>query len=273
MPGDSNPGLPPVLPSPAPPPVVVFAASDPTGGAGLQADVLTVAARGGLPLSVLTGITVQDTSGVAELRALEPDLVERQARTLLADIRPAAFKLGVLASAANARVVARVLKDYPEAAIVVDPVLASGRGDPLADPALVTALKEIFPFTTVLTPNSVEARRLAGRDDLASSAAALLGMGCRYVLVTGTHEIGAEVVNTLYDARGAVRADRWPRLPGDYHGSGCALASALAAALARGMDVADAVHDAQGYTWKALEQAFRAGAGQLLPNRMWSRQA
>lgn len=256
------------MPTTAPPCVLTFAAADPTGGAGVQADVLTIAARGCHALSVVTGLTVQDTRGVVALRAADPDLVEQQARALLADIRVAAFKLGVLASAANAAMIAGVLAEHPDVPVVVDPVLASGRGDPLADDALIAVLREkVLPRTLVLTPNSVEARRLTGSSDLRRCADELIGLGCKYVLVTGTHEEAPEVVNTLYGKNGVVRADRWPRLPGTYHGSGCTLASALAAALARGMDVESAAQDAQAYAWKALSLGFRPGAGQLVPDR------
>jgi hydroxymethylpyrimidine/phosphomethylpyrimidine kinase len=253
----------------APPPLVLtFAASDPTGGAGMQADLLTIAARGCHPLSVVTGLTVQDTGGVIRLQAVDARLVEEQARALLDEMRVDAIKLGVLASPANVAAVARVLAEHPGVPLVVDPVLTSGRGDALADDNLIAALRaDIIPRATVLTPNSVEARRLAGRSALAECAPALLDMGCRHVLVTGTHEETSEVVNTLHSRDGATHAEQWPRLPGSYHGSGCTLASALAAALARGMDVAAAAHDAQAYTWSALKAGFKPGRGQFLPWR------
>ena len=144
-----------------PPIVLTFAASDPTGGAGLQADLLTLAALGCHPLSVLTGLTVQDTSGVEHLEAIAADLVVRQARALLAETRVAAFKAGVLASADNVRAVAAIAEAHAEVPLVVDPVLASGRGDLLASDAVRAALLEaLVPRTTVLTPNSVEAATL-----------------------------------------------------------------------------------------------------------------
>jgi hydroxymethylpyrimidine/phosphomethylpyrimidine kinase len=263
-----------------PPIVLSFAASDPTGGAGLQADLLTLASMGCHPLSVVTALTVQDTRGVEALLAIDPDWVSAQARALLEDMPVAAFKLGVLGSAENAIAIADVLEDYPDVPVVVDPVIASGRGDPLADDALIDALRnQIVPQSTIVTPNSLEARRLAEDDvedeglDLDRCAARLLAMGCDYVLVTGPHELGAEVVNTLYGDSGIVRADRWPRLAGSYHGSGCTLASAIAAALANGLGVAEAVRDAQEYTWQALASGFRPGMGQLLPDRFfWARE-
>lgn len=247
---------------PLPPPLVLsFAATDPTGGAGLQADVLTLAALGCHPLSVATAITVQDTHGVARVQALDAQLVAEQAVRLLAELPVAAFKIGVVASAANAQAIGAVLAAHPRVPVVLDPVLASGRGDALADRAVLEALRvHLLPRTSVLTPNTLEVRALGG-------VAACLARGCRYVLVTGTHADTPEVVNTLYGAAGVVREDRWPRLPASYHGSGCTLASAIAARLAHGDAVPEAARAAQDYTWHALERGFRPASGQHLPRR------
>lgn len=246
----------------APPNVLAFAASDPTGGAGLQADTLTLASLGCHALTVLTGYTVQDTHGVAALHALDAAHIAAQARCVLADAPVRAVKIGVVASAAGARAIAEVLGERPRVPMVLDPVLASARGDALGDAA---ALREwLMPLATVATPNSIEARALGGPQ-------ALIGLGCAYVLVTGTHEAGDEVVNTLYGAQGVLREDRWPRLPASYHGSGCTLASAIAARLAHGDDVLDAVRRAQDYTWCALEAGYAPGAGQPVPDRLHAR--
>jgi len=248
-----------------PPIVLTFAASDPTGGAGLQADLLTLAALGCHPLSVVTGLTVQDTRGVESLEAVASALVMRQANVLLAESKVAAFKAGVLASPDNVRAVAAILDQHKNVPLVLDPVLASGRGDALASDAVRAALVEaLIPLTTVLTPNTLEAEQLGG-------AQRLLDAGARYVLVTGTHDDTSEVINRLYDRRGLVREDRWKRLPGSYHGSGCTLASAVAALLARGRAVPDAVREAQAYTWNALAAGFKSGAGQMLPDRFFGR--
>jgi hydroxymethylpyrimidine/phosphomethylpyrimidine kinase len=250
----------------SPPPIVLaFAASDPTGGAGLQADLLTLAALGCHPLSVLTALTVQDTSGVEHLETIGADLVTRQARRVLAETEVAAFKVGVLGSAENVRAVAAIAAEHAQVPLVLDPVLASGRGDALASDAVLAALLEsLVPSATVVTPNTLEAKRLGGIERL-------LELGCRYVLVTGTHEASAEVINQLFDSRGLVREDRWQRLPQSYHGSGCTLASAIAAALAKGRDAPEAVREAQEFTWRALATAFPTGAGQWLPNRFFNR--
>jgi len=259
----------------APPPIVLtFAGSDPTGGAGLQADVLTLASMGCHPLSVVTALTVQDTHGVSSVEAVDAARVRMQAERVLADMRVAAIKLGLLGSPANVQAVAAILAEHAEIPVVLDPVLASGRGDVLATDETIAALRElIVPQSTVATPNSIEARRLGNAPSLAQSAQRLVERGAEYVLVTGTHEPGNEVVNTLYDRGGMVREDRWPRLAGSYHGSGCTLASAIAAALANGLGVPEAVRDAQEFTWQTLSSAFRAGTGQLIPDRFfWARE-
>lgn len=252
------------------PSVLTFAASDPTGGAGVQADILTLAALGCHPLSVITALTVQDTRGVERVLPIGAEWVRDQALRVLADVRAAAFKAGVLGSAESVRAVGDVVSAHARVPLVVDPVLASARGDTLADERAVTALLEsILPRTTILTPNSVEARRLSGETELARCARRLVDAGSKYVLITGTHEDTSDVVNTLYDRSGVVREDRWKRLPGSYHGSGCTLASAIAARLALGSSPSEAVREAQDFTWHALAAGFKPGGGQHLPQRFF----
>jgi hydroxymethylpyrimidine/phosphomethylpyrimidine kinase len=260
-----------------PPIVLAFAGSDPTGGAGLQADLLTLAALGCHPLSVLTAITAQDTTGVEGIQPVAADWVARQARVVLGDMRVGAIKIGMVATPENAAAIAAVLDAHPTVPVVLDPVLASGRGDPLGTEATAAALLELLvPRAAVVTPNSPEVRRLAaapGEDaqglPLDRCAERLSARGAKFVLVTGAHEPTREVVNTLYDARGRVRSDRWERLPGEHHGSGCTLAAAIAAGLAHGLPVPDAVQAAQGFTWQALADGFRPGAGQSIPDRLY----
>jgi hydroxymethylpyrimidine/phosphomethylpyrimidine kinase len=268
------------VPNAFPPAVLVFAATDPTSGAGLQADILTLASMGCHPLSVVTAITVQDSAGVEGFLAMDPDWVADQARCILEDIPVVAFKVGVLASADIVTVVAEIVSDYPDIPLVLDPVFASGRGDEFGGEELVAAMRELLlPQSTVVTPNIPELRRLAEVDDdedpdHGECARRLLDLGCEYVLVTGTHDATASVVNTLHHRDGIVRSDTWERLPGSYHGSGCTLASAIAANLARGLEMADAVHEAQDYTWQALAHAFRPGMGQYIPDRLfWARES
>ncbi|HYC47069.1 MAG TPA: bifunctional hydroxymethylpyrimidine kinase/phosphomethylpyrimidine kinase [Burkholderiales bacterium] len=264
-----------------PPIVLVFAASDPSGGAGLQADIMTLSSMGCHPLSVVTAVTIQDTTGVDDVSAIDAEWVADQARCVLEDMPVSAFKIGVLGSVETIAAIAEVVSDYPEIPLVLDPVLASGRGDELASEEMVVALRELLvPQTTIITPNSLEARRLAIDEnndeddpDLAECARRLIASGCEYVLVTGTHENTPQVVNTLYGQEGVVRSDSWQRLPGSYHGSGCTLASAIAATIANGLPIGDAVKDAQEYTWQTLKAAFRPGMGQHIPDRLfWARE-
>ena len=268
------------MPTSLPPIVLSFAATDPTGGAGIQADLLTLSSMGCHALTVVTAITVQDTAGVEDVLPIEADWVSDQARVLLEDMPVAAFKIGLVGSVENCAAIAEVVSDYPDVPLILDPVLASGRGDELATEELIEAMLEmLIPQTTIITPNSLEARRLAddGGDEertLEDCAKRILEMGCEYVLITGTHENTPKVVNTLYGQQGVIRSDSWQRLPGSYHGSGCTLAAAIAATLANGLDIPEAVREAQEYTWQTLNAGFRPGMGQHIPDRFfWAREA
>ncbi len=139
----------------------------------------------------------------------------------------------------------------------------------------------LIPQTTLITPNSFEVRRLSRDEDaneeddpdLGECARRILGLGCEYVLITGTHENTPQVVNTLYEQEGLVRTDSWQRLAGTYHSSVCTLASAIAATVANGLAIPEAVRDAQEYTWQTLKHAYRTGMGQLVPDRLfWARE-
>jgi hydroxymethylpyrimidine/phosphomethylpyrimidine kinase len=266
---------------PAPPIVLVFSATDPSSGAGLQADILTLASMGCHPLSAVTAITIQDTVGVEDIYPIDAEWVADQARAVLEDMPVAAFKLGLLGSTEAIAAIAEVVADYPDIPLVFDPVIASGRGDELSNEDMISAMREmIIPQATLITPNIMEARRLAldesddnDNPDMAECARRLISSGCEYVLITGTHDNTPKVINTLYDVNGVVRTDEWPRLPGSFHGSGCTLASACAATIAQGLDIPEAVKEAQEFTWQSLKYGFRAGMGQSIPDRMfWARE-
>jgi hydroxymethylpyrimidine/phosphomethylpyrimidine kinase len=271
MPPDNEPAFPPI--------VLAFGASDPSGGTGAQSDILTLASTGCHPLSVITAITVQDTLGIEAVLTIDAEWVADQARCLLEDMPVDAFKIGALGSVENVAAIAEIVSDYPDVPLVLDPVLVAGRGDDLAADEMAHALRELLlPQTTIVIPGALEVRRLAQADDeddepdLATCAARLIDTGCEYVLITGTHEATAEVINTLYAKSGVVRTDTWPRLPGRFHGAGGTLAAAIAAMLANGIDIAEAVREAQDYTWQTLKKAYRPGMGQLLPDRLfWAR--
>lgn len=268
-----------------PPCVMTFAGADPSSGAGLQADLLTLASIGCHPLSVVTAITVQDTVGVESVQVMDADLVESQARTILEDMQVSAFKLGMLGSVENIAVIAEIMADYPDIPLIIDPILSSGRGDAFTNDDMQAAMIDLlFPQATIITPNSIEARRYAFFDDenaekstLDESAKRLLEMGSEFVLITGTHERTAQVTNSLYGELnkhyGKIKDYHWERLPGSYHGSGCTLASAIAACIAHGLTIEEAIVEAQEFTWAALKNGFRPGMGQYIPDRLfWARE-
>lgn len=253
------------------PVVLVFAGNDPTGGAGIQADIETLASMGCHAAPVITAITIQDTQDVKGYFPLDMPTVIEQARAVLEDMPIAAIKIGMLGSVDAIEAVATILKDYPDVPVIFDPVLASGGGAELADSEMIEAISRLLlPKTTVLVPNSLEARSLAREADVLDACAQeLLDMGCEYVLITGSHEQTEKVINTFYGNNRVLDTFAWERLEGSYHGSGCTLASAIAGLIAQQLDPLSAVHEAQEYTWKSLQSGYRVGMGQLLPDRFF----
>lgn len=253
------------------PTVMVFAGTDPSGGAGMQADIETLVSMGCHATPVITAITVQDTVDVYRYHALDPSLVIEQARAVLEDIPVAAVKIGMLGSVEVVEVIHTLLVDYPNLPVVLDPVLASGGGGQLSDDDVQDAMVNLlFPLATFVTPNSHEARAFAPEaDSLEACAQEILEHGCEYVLITGTHENTPTVINSLYSERRLIESYQWERLPSSYHGSGCTLAVAIAGLLSQGLDPMSAVREAQEYTWEALKHGYRIGMGQHIPNRLF----
>lgn len=250
--------------APTLPTVLVFAGVDPSGGAGIAADIVAIAAQGAHALPVITALTVQDNDRVFGVQAVAPELLRRQALALIDKMAIHAVKIGIPGSAANAAVIAQLIAQMrlaaPSLPVVLDPVLASGHGDVLSRDDAVLALAPLLPLTTVIVPNGPEALALGGE-------AALRAQGCGHVLVTGGHGEGETVINRWFDAGGGQREWRWPRLPGEFHGSGCTLASAIAARLAQGVPMQEALDGAQSYCHAALAGAYAIAPGQLMPQR------
>lgn len=251
--------------------VLAIGGHDPCGGAGLQADIEAIAANGCRAVTVVTALTTQNTCGVQSIHPQSAHQVLEQCRLLLEESNIGVIKIGLLGNAMVGEVVAELLEENPNIAAVLDPVLASGTSDQLADDALQRSILErLCPNSTLITPNSLEARTLTGRHELEDCASSLVDRGCAAVLITGTHENETQVSNRLYGLAGLLQAREWPRLPGSYHGSGCTLAAAVAAGLAQGLRLGDAVDQAQKYTWSALSHAFRTGRCQYTPNRFFA---
>lgn len=249
----------------ATPRVLCVSGLDPSGGAGIAADIAACQALGAHALPVITALTAQDTRDVRFVDAVAPETLERQLDVLLADCQPDAVKLGLLGSAEQVAVIVRAIEAL-RVPVVVDPVLRAGGGFDLADAALLAALDALLPRIALLTPNAAEARRLAPAATLAESARMLLYKGCANVLVTGGDENDDDVVNRWY-APAAAREYRWPRHPEVFHGAGCTLAAGCAALLARGMTMADAIQSAQAYVAETLARALRVGGGRRIPGR------
>jgi hydroxymethylpyrimidine/phosphomethylpyrimidine kinase len=252
-----------------PPVVMVIAGNDPSGGAGITADLQTITALGCHPAPVISALTVQDTTDAYRVVEIDAELVVEQAAAVLADMTVSAVKIGLLPTAKIARAIAGLLDKEGPVPVVLDPVLIASGGAALAEDSIAAALLEkLVPIATIVTPNAHEIRRLAGDSgDRDQRAQRLLDLGCRYVLAKGADEDTPGVENALYGSNGFTETYRWRRLGNRYHGSGCTLASAVAALLARGKPMPAAVAEAQRYTWNCLNDGFQPGHGQWIPKR------
>jgi hydroxymethylpyrimidine/phosphomethylpyrimidine kinase len=239
----------------------------------VHADIEAIAAGGCHASSAITCLTVQDTHDVKQLVPTDPILFRQQASAVLNDLPVAAIKIGLIGSVSICREIVKLLGEHPHIPGVLDPVLAAGGGSALAGDELLQSIRtELLPLIELATPNSEEARRISGKEDLAEAAAELLSMGCNNILITGTHENSEKVINTLYqESVDNTHSLEWSRLPHSYHGSGCTLASAIAARIALGQPLKQAASEAQEYTWHSLERANRFGSGQALPSRLTSK--
>lgn len=252
------------------PSVLVFAGSDPSGGAGIQADVQAIAALGAHPLSSITALTVQDNDRVYKVHAAPSELVLQQARALIDKMDIAAVKVGIAGSRANAQAIAEAIgllkQRRPNLHVVLDPVLASGHGDTLSADDPRESVRLLLPLATLVTPNLPEAAALCQGERRLDAQAEQLLKHCPNVLIKGGHGDGPDVVNRWF-SRGGQRNWSWSRLEGGFHGSGCTLASAIAALLARGMPMDDALDQGQSYCQQALTAAYAIADGQRMPDR------
>ncbi|MBI4695112.1 MAG: hydroxymethylpyrimidine/phosphomethylpyrimidine kinase [Gammaproteobacteria bacterium] len=249
--------------------VLVIGGHDPSG-AGIQADIEACLALGCHAASVVTTLTAQNTRGVRSLAPVDPAFIAAQANAVIDDFRRFdACKIGLLGAASAVEPLLRVLERLPpDVPVIVDPVLAAGAGGELAAADVAAAILErLAPRATLLTPNLNEGRRLTGEQERDDVARRLCSAGARHVLLTGADEPTRIVHNYLYRDGELVNAYEWPRLPGHYHGSGCTLASSIAAYCAKGHTLDEAVSAAQSYTWRTLACAIDVGGAQRIPGR------
>ncbi len=248
--------------------VLIAAGSDSGGGAGIQADIKAVTALGGYAATAITALTAQNTRGVFGIHGVPPDFIRQQMRLVLEDIGADAIKTGMLGDVATIEAVAEVLEEQAGAVpIVVDPVMVAQSGDPLLDPGAEDALlARMLPLAGLLTPNVPEAERLsgltiAGPADMPAAAEALRARGAAAVLLKGGHLEGETLVDLLLHEGGLERYES-PRIASDQtHGTGCTLASAIAAGLAQGLGLEPAVRRARLYLQEAIRRAPGLGQG------------
>lgn len=251
------------------PNVLALAGHDPTGGAGIQADIESIAANGGHALGLITALTVQDTHNVTRVQTVAPALLAEQAEALLGDCLVSAVKIGLLSDVAQLPLIAGLIRRL-QVPVVLDPILRAGGGAELQGRALTAAVREtLFPLTTILVPNAAEARRLTGSELLEQAGRILLEQGAAQVLITGGDEPGADATENLWFVPGQKTVCfRWTRLPWRFHGAGCTLASALATQLAHGLAPGEALQAAQAYTHEALRNSRSVGQGRRVPGRV-----
>ena len=261
--------------------VLVFAGLDPSGGAGIQADSQAIAAMGAHALPIVTTLTVQDNDRVYGITPVDPHIVQQQIETLINKIDIAAIKIGIVGSAAIAELIASCIKtlrqNNPQLPVVLDPVLASGHGDDLTREDAIQIIAPLRKLATLITPNTLEAYKLTHKlteqhtSEIQSieQQADLLMQDSPHVLIKGGHAQDENVINRWFSQE-QQRSWSWPRLQGEFHGSGCTLASAIAAGLAQGWSMEMSLDKAQLYTQQALESAFAIAAGQLIPQRTHS---
>lgn len=256
-----------------PPVALSIAGSDPSGGAGIQADLRVFAAFGVFGAAAITSITVQDTVGVRRVESLDPPLIREQIEVVIEDLAPRAIKIGLLPDPAVVQVVAAALPRSRESSVVLDPVLVATSGDALASAEVCDALvRAVLPRAVIVTPNLAEAARLAGwpvvgAESLVDCARAIQARGASAVLIKGGHLEG-DALDVLLMPTGEVFELRAKRIPGPpVHGTGCALSSAIAARLACGDDLVQAVRTAKQWLHERIANAARLGRGSavLLP--------
>ena len=251
--------------------VLIIAGSDPSGGAGIQADIKTVTALGGYAATAITALTVQNTHGVTAVHPTPPEVTAAQIEAVMSDIGADAIKIGMIGDVATAEVIEAALKKYAGVPVVLDPVLIATSGHALASDGVASFIRDrLAPLATIITPNTDEASALTGlpivsRDDMIAVGAMLVKAGAGAALIKGGHMAGETVEDALVTAEGE-RIYSNPRIETtSTHGTGCTLASAVAAGLAQEMALPAAVKRAIDYVHQAIATApaYGAGAGPL----------
>jgi hydroxymethylpyrimidine/phosphomethylpyrimidine kinase len=247
---------------------VTIAGSDSGGGAGIQADLKTFSALGVYGASVVTALTAQNTQGVSAIHDVPPEFIAAQMDAVFSDLNVRAVKIGMLSQAAVIETVAQRLAHWKAPNIVLDPVMVATSGDRLLNQDAIDVLKRVLiPRALVITPNLPEAAALLGEamarneDEMREQGGRLLALGARAVLIKGGHDEGAESVDLLIEAKSVTRLVAGRVATRKTHGTGCTLSSAVAAGLAKGLDLATAVREAKAFVSAAILASQRLSVG------------
>lgn len=246
--------------------LLTIAGSDCSGGAGIQADLKTFAAHGTFGMSVIVSVVAENTARVIDIQDVTPDMIKKQMDAVFEDIFPDAVKIGMLSTPECMQTVAEKLTEYKPKNVVIDPVMYAKNGCALMQPyAIDTLIKTIIPMADVLTPNIPEAEKIAGMEiktvaDMEAAAKKICAMGCKGIVVKGGHHIG-NAVDVLFDGKEFYHFETERINTKNTHGTGCTFSSAIAANLANGLSVAEAVKNAKSYVTEAIEHSLAIGKG------------
>ena len=253
------------------PVVMSLSNHDPSGSAGIQADIETTASLGCHCTPVITSLCAKDTQELKDVIPVEAPILIEQTRAILEDMPVKAIKLGFLGSIANVEAIHTILQDYPHLPVILDPVTSVCNSELLDAPAIIRAIETLLlPLATIATPDLVEAHEFGQQaDTLDACAAEMLETGCEHVLITGSKRTQSSYENSLYSKHGKIKHYRWERLQLFSHGCGATLAAAISCYIAHGLRLEDAVEQGQNFTWQALAASRQLGMGQRIPNRFF----
>ncbi len=252
------------------PVVLVLAGHDPSGGAGIQADIETLAAHGCIATSVITSLTAQNTQSFTYHLPQAAEDFLTQGKLVVEDIKIDACKIGAIGSQELIRAIHELITNetFP---VILDPVLQSTTGHDFSNEEMCSLISRLLlPLTTVITPKRAEALQLTGTLTPQAAAEKILGLGCKNILITDAEASETKIINHLYQEDGQTKIFKYDRLPGNFHGSGCTLASAISANLAKNIELTTAVEKAQEFTWNCLKHGLKLGKGQIHPNRFFN---
>lgn len=255
----------------ATPVIMSFSSHDPSGSAGIQADIECAASLGCHCTPIITTLCAKDTRDTKEIIPVEAALIIEQARAILEDMQVAAIKVGYVGSVENVEAIHSILRDYPHIPVILDPVTSVCNSELMEAPSVIRATETLLlPLALITTPDLVEAHELAQQGDTIDACAQeILESGCEYLLISGAKRTQHSYENHLYGKQGLIKKYSWERLKLFSHGSGATLAASIACYLGHGLRPEEAISQGQNFTWHSLANSRRLGMGKRIPNRFF----